>query len=78
MLKQLLHRLHRGPRPALATIILREGQLFVQASDRTPVRGDGFWVAAGPVASLPATAEAARIGRAVLEAESCADWLVGA
>lgn len=68
MLKSLLQRLRGGPRPALATVLLREGRLFVQASDRTALRTAGFWVAAGPVASLAATAEPARVGEAVLDA----------
>jgi hypothetical protein len=68
MLKALLQRLGVRPRPALASVFLREGRIFVQASDRTPQRTAGYWVAAGPVTTLTATAEPAVVGQAVLDA----------
>ncbi|HEX5829764.1 MAG TPA: hypothetical protein VFY16_02210 [Gemmatimonadaceae bacterium] len=68
MLSKLLQRLRPGAQPALASVFLREGRLFIQASDRTMMRTAGFWVAAGPVETLPRSAGPARVGQAVLDA----------
>ena len=68
MLRNLLQRFRAASPPALATVLLREDRIFVQASDRTAMRSAGYWVAAGPVETLAATAEPARIGQAVLDA----------
>ncbi|HET7457102.1 MAG TPA: hypothetical protein VFJ74_05545 [Gemmatimonadaceae bacterium] len=68
MLKALLQRFRVVPHPALASVFMREGKIFVQCSDRTPMRTAGFWVGSGPVATLSATAEPALVGQAVLDA----------
>jgi len=49
-------------------VYLRDGRIFVQASDRTDLRTAGFWIAAPPVVSLDASVSAATTGQAVLDA----------
>ena len=68
MLKGLLQRLRSADSPALASVYLREGRLFVHSNDRTPWRTAGFWVSTGPVECIVASDSPSLIGRAVLEA----------